>query len=494
LTELVLPYSPQPKQLLLHRTKARQILYGGAAGGGKTAAVRWDAIDFCLNCPGMTAVLFRRTGPQLEQNHIVQIRELPRALGSYNETQKTFRFVNGSQLVFKHLEHEHDVDDIQGWEIHWAGVDEAAQCTPYQLGYIKSRLRISTELKEKWRLEGKGEYADRLPRIVFCSNPGGVGHLFLKERFVDPAPAGVLFHDSLSRNPLDAADRGPLSIFIQAKLADNRFIDAGEYLQQFADLPEYQQRMLRDGDWNAIAGAYFDCWRTDRHVVEPFEVPSWWVRFRSCDWGHATPFSIGWWAVSDGSEVLTKSGRKVSYPKDAIIRYREWYGGHKNKGLRLDAREVARRVKELERGEKVSYGVMDPSAWKADLGPSAAEKMAREGVVFRRADNQRVMGWQEMYARLQGEGGVPMLYVFDSCTSFIRTVPVQVASEKDPNDIDKGPEDHVADETRYGCMSRPFRHGKPTKKRAIDDPWTFDDLMRAAKRQRVSDANRRRRI
>lgn len=467
-----MPYEPQPKQLMLHQTKARQILYGGAAGGGKTAAVRWDAIDFCLNCPGLMAVLFRRTGPQLEQNHIQQIRALPREIGAYNETRKTFVFVNGSQLVFKHLEHEHDVDDIQGWEIHWAGVDEAAQCTPYQLGYIKSRLRISTELKERWRELGKGAYAERLPRVVFCSNPGGVSHLWLKERFVDPVVPGEMFYDEFSRNPLDPTDRGQLSVFIQAKLVDNKFIDPAEYLQQFSDLPEYQQRMLRDGDWNAVAGAYFDCWETSRHVIEPFEVPSWWVRFRSCDWGHATPFSIGWWAVSDGSPVITKSGKEVSYPKDAIIRYREWYGGVKNKGLRLDAREVGEKGRSLERGEHVAYGVMDPSAWKADAGPSAAEKMARVGFPFRRADNQRVMGWQEMYARLQRG----MLFVFDSCQSFIRTVPVMVGSEKDPNDIEKGPEDHVADECRYACMSRPFLNEKPKARRGIADPLTYNDL------------------
>ena len=472
------------KQSLLHQTKARQILYGGAAGGGKTAAIRWDAIDFCLNCPGMTAVLFRRTGPQLEQNHIVKVRaELPREVGVYNETQKTFRFVNGSQLIFKHLEHEHDVDDIQGWEIDWAGVDEAAQCTPYQLGYIKTRLRSSTDLKASWVILGKKSHADRLPRLVLASNPGGAGHLYLKERFVDPAIPGTVFLDPYSRDETNPLDLGKPTIFIQAKLSDNRFIDRADYLQQFSDLPEYQQRMLRDGDWNAVAGAYFDCWRTDQHVIEPFELPHWWVRFRSCDWGHATPFSIGWWAVSDGSPVITKSGREVCYPKEALIRYREWYGGVKNKGLRMDAREVGKRIKELEKGEQVSYGVADPSMWKADAGPSAAEKMARAGAVFRRADNQRVMGWQEMYARLQGRGE-PMLYVFDNCASFIRTVPVMVGSEKDPNDIDKGPEDHVADETRYACMSRPYLNEKPKTRRGITDPLTFNDLHDQLKRSK----------
>ena len=488
--QIVLPYEPQARQLLLHQTRARQILYGGAAGGGKTAAIRWDAIDFCLNCPGVTAVLFRRTGPQLEQNHIVQIRELPRAVGSYNETQKVFRFVNGSQLVFKHLEHEHDVDDIQGWEIHWAGVDEAAQCTPYQLGYIRSRQRVSRELKAKWVEQGKGAYAERLPRLVLCSNPGGVGHLFLKERFVDPAPAETVFHDESSRNPLDPTDLGTPTIFIPAKLGDNKYIDASEYLRQFSDLPEYQQKMLRDGDWNAIAGAFFDCWHTQKHVVEPFEVPKWWVRFRSCDWGHKTPFSIGWWAVSDGSPVTTKSGAQVSYPVDSIIRYREWYGGVKNKGLQMDARKVGEQVKVLEKGEKVSYGVMDPSAWRADAGPSAAEKFAKAGVMFRRADNQRVMGWQELYGRLQGRDGEPMLYVFDTCASFIRTVPIQVGSERDPNDIEKGPEDHVADETRYACMSRPYFHAKPKSRRGIADPLTYNDLHEQLKRSRVPQRKR----
>ena len=136
----------------------------------------------------------------------------------------------------------------------------------------------------------------------------------------------------------------------------------------------------------------------------------------------------------------------------------------------------------MEGSEHISYGVMDPSAWKADAGPSAAEKFARERVSFRRADNRRVMGWQEMYARLRGRGE-PMLSVFDTCRDFIRSVPVMVASEKDPNDIEKGPEDHVADEVRYACMSRPFLNEKPKSKRSITDPLTFNDLHEQMKRR-----------
>src|SRR5688572_31133830 len=171
MTEVVLDYEPQPRQKLLHSATARQIFYGGAAGGGKSKALRWDGAAFCLRNPGCLAVLFRRTQKQLENNHIFQIRnEFPKEIGRFNETRRRFEFNNGSVLAFQHCEHKNDLGDIQGWEIHWAGLDEAALFEPEMIAFIKSRMRLGS-----WKPSDL-EDAKRLPRLALGSNPGGPAH------------------------------------------------------------------------------------------------------------------------------------------------------------------------------------------------------------------------------------------------------------------------------------------------------------------------------
>ena len=483
-TELKFDYVPQDRQKVFHNAEARQILYGGAAGGGKSAAIRWDAIDFCLSVPGITTVVFRRTQPQLLRNHIMEIRrELPSAVGIYNETHKHFQFNNGSVLIFKSLEYDRDCEDIQGWEIHAAYVDEAGQLTPYMLDYIISRVRLgSFELKLEKLVEQYPElekYARRLPRYALSANPGGESHHYLKSKFIDPAPAETMFFDDSLKVPGDDDDPGWSTIFIPASMRDNKYLDAG-YAAQFGNLPDHVQRQLRDGDWNVVPGAFFDCFDSQKHVIKPFKIPRHWTRFRSVDWGHATPFSTGWWTVSDGTPVYDITGRKRTYPDGALIRYREWYGCERkgeratNKGLRLSGTEWAQGVLSKE-DEPVAYGVADPSMWRSDGGPSQAERAFQEGVILRKADNQRELGWQEMYRRIKDD----LLFVFENCHDFARTIPAIQADDKHPEDITKtnrGGEDHIADETRYACMSRP-RIKRKEKVEARPDGWTFKDIM-----------------
>ena len=209
-------------------------------------------------------------------------------------------------------------------------------------------------------------------------------------------------------------------------------------------------------------------------MVRPFEIPKDWLRFRSADWGSAAPFSVGWWAVA-GDLHTAPDGRTI--PRGALVRYREWYGASApNVGLKLTAEQVAKGIREREAGETITYGVLDPAAFAVDGGPSIAQMMAREGVHFRPADNKRVSqrgslsGWDQMRARMIGSDGVPMLYVFDTCRDFLRTVPALQHDRDRAEDIDTDGEDHVADEARYGCMSRPWvpaKEPEPPKDRLV---------------------------
>lgn len=469
MSQLVLPYVPQPRQKLLHSAIARQIFYGGSAGGGKSKALRWDGAAFCLRNPGCLAVLFRRTQKQLENNHILQIRsEFPPEIGRFNETRRRFEFKNGSVLAFQHCEHRNDLGDIQGWEIHWAGLDEAALFEPEMIAFIKSRMRLGS-----WKPTDP-EDAKRLPRLALGSNPGGPSHAYLKNTFIKAAPPETIFYDSTMRDPNNPEDKGWTSIFIPARMTDNRYLDAG-YAAAFQHLPVWQQKQLVDGDWDTVAGAFFECW-SNRNVIPSFEIPENWLRFQSMDWGFATPFSIGEHVVANGEAIVDKTGKEVTYPDGAIIRVWEWYGGIKgfgngNVGLRRDAGDIGSDLR-LMRPHKVDYRVADESIYRTDSGPSVAEKFAKSGVMWQRAERERIPGWQEMYRRIDSG----MYLVTDNCTTAIQAIPQAMADENKPEDIKKEGEDHVIDEIRYGLMSRPWKPKKAAPKQELVQPLRFCDL------------------
>jgi len=464
-----LSYTPQERQRLLHSTLASEILYGGAAGGGKSHSIRWDGYDFCINNPGCVAVLVRQTLPQLEKNHIRKVRvEIPSELATYNETRKELRFWNGSIMAFQHLQYDQDISDFQGGEIHWLGIDEAALLKPHHLAEIKSRLRLGS-----WKPQEHGK--GRLPRLVMGSNPGGPSHLWLKRNFIDPAPPEQVFEATVE---VRGEKKTKSRIFIPATMDDNTYLD-DDYAIQFADMPEWKQRQFIEGDWNVVPGAYFDCW-DPKYVIEPFEVPNWWTCFRSCDWGFATPFAINEWVVADGSTVQTRSGKEFTPPDGCLICVWEWYGaeeGATNKGLRLDPTFIAAEV--LAKRGKTLAGPADPSMWRADHGPSFAEKFAMAGMPFFKADNQREPGWQEMYRRINSG----MLLFTTECRDSIRTIPTMVSDPMKPDDVLKEGEDHCSDSARYACMGRPMKRTKPKPKRPSNDPLRFRDLALPPQRE-----------
>tara|TARA_R100001163_G_scaffold447_1_gene653 strand:+ start:3924 stop:5360 length:1437 start_codon:yes stop_codon:yes gene_type:complete len=461
-----LDYNPQPKQVLLHQCKAKQILFGGAAGGGKSHALRWDCIAFCLENPGLNAFIFRRSLPELDANHIQPLRkEMPPSLGEYNESRKRFTFHNGSTIQFQYLERDSDCDRIQGTEIHFAGIDEAGQMTAYQLGYIKSRMRL-------------GGYEPKqiafLPRLVMTANPGGQSHNYLKALYIDPAPSESYFYDHTMRDPDNPKDKGWVTMYIPSRMEDNKYIDPS-YASSFSGLPEELARALRVGDWDLVVGSFFgDIWKRDLHVIQPFEIPEYWTKYRSFDWGSSAPFSVGWWAVAQGHDTI---------PDNALVRYREWYGAAgPNRGLRLSAEEVGAGIRSREQHERIDFSVGDPSIWKFDGGPSIGERLSKMGVMFRRADNSRIAGWDQLRQRLMGDDGKPMLYIFKNCTDTIRTLPVLVHDKHRIEDVCTDSEDHCADEIRYACMARPYTRKKPEIEEDIWRPPTIEEMMQGMDR------------
>lgn len=441
----------EPKQAQAFTTEATEVLYGGAAGGGKSYYLRAAAIAWCASVPGIQAYLFRRTLPDLRDNHlrgptsffVLLANGLKDGRVKYRAQENEFEFQNGAILHLCYCDSENDVEKYRGAEIHVLMMDELTHFSEYQYRFLRSRVRVAG-------LKLPDDVKHRLPRIEAASNPGSIGHAWVKRTFITPKPANEIWKTS-------PEEGGMLRQFIPARLADNPHLtkDDPQYADRLRGLgSDNLVRAMLDGDWDIIAGAAFEKLRRDIHCIEPFIPPEDWSVFGSLDWGSSRPFSFGLWTVSNGNTL--PDGRQ--YQRGSIIRYNELYGwnGKPNEGLRMEVAEVAKQC--LARAKrKLAYCVADPSMWKVDGGPSHAEVMGRHGLILRAGDHNRHAGYLEMRGRIAGNEDGPMLYVTKNChDGFWRTIPDLVMDEADPEDVDTDQEDHAYDDARYACMSRPW--------------------------------------
>jgi len=289
-------------------------------------------------------------------------------------------------------------------------------------------------------------------------------------------------------------------MFIPSRMADNQILEVND--------PGYRSRVIAatygnealrkawiEGDWNIVAGAFFNCW-SNALILRPCAFPDWWTRFMSGDWGSAKPFSFGWWAIA-GDDFWTPDNLHI--PKGALVRYREYYGctdplKSPNVGMKLPAEEVGAKILQFEKGELINYRVIDPAAFSSDGGPSIAERLytgSASTLAFRRADNARVAGkgamggWDQMRSRMIGENGRPMIFTFDTCRDSIRTIPVLQHDENRVEDVNSDMEDHAGDDWRYACMSRPYVRPKPQAEvgpRFLGQGMIAEDVFKRPKR------------
>jgi len=447
--ERVTLWHPQPgPQHALIKCPVQEILFGGARGGGKTDGVlgkyglKQKQLGSVFN-----AVFFRQEMPQTD-DLIERAKEIFLPLGAeWHEQQRRFSFKDGGRLRFRPLESIKDASKYQGQNLSDAAVEEAGNYpSPDPLDRLWGALRSARGAR---------------PQLLLTANPGGPGQGWIKSRFIDPAPEGMrLIKTELPNGATHTR------VYIPSRVQDNRILLRGD--------PEYINRLYLvggkelvrawlEGDWNAVEGAFFDCWGP-QHVIAPFEIPRDWHCFRSFDWGSASPFSCGYWAVA--SDDLKRPEGVI--PRGALVRFNEWYGASgPNKGLKLTIEQVAAGIKERGGGREYAGCVADPAIFAEDGGPSRAEVFSTHGVYFDPADNRRVGrngmmgGWDEMRQRLVGNGQRPMLFVFSTCKDTIRTVPALPHDTTRPEDVDTNAEDHAADDIRYACMSRPWVNQTP---------------------------------
>jgi hypothetical protein len=381
--------------------------------------------------------------------------------GKFNEQKLTWRMPNGGRISFRYLESVRDADEWQGRNVTDAWVEEAGQyADPAPIDRLFGVLRS----------------AHGVPiQLILTANPGGAGQQWLRSRYaLVPFPKGPKI---MSRQLQTGAVHK--AAVIPSRITDNRILLSSDpgYIDRLHLVGSAQLvKSWLEGDWTAIEGAFFDCWSESKHVIEPVALPYDWLRFRSGDWGSKSPFSFGWWAVA-GDDFTIAGGRTI--PRGALVRYREWYG----KGEKLFAEEVGKGIAELEaKDPKLTYGVLDPSTFKEDGGPSIAERIngelyAKKLAGFHAADNARVAtvgtsdrrgamgGWDQMRGRLIGNDDLPMIYCFSPCADSIRTIPVLQHDPGRAEDLDTKSEDHAADDWRYACMSRPWIKEKPVEEK-----------------------------
>ena len=432
--------NPGPQTEFLAASE-REVLYGGAAGGGKSVGLLADPMRYFSN-KNFNGLILRRTNDELRELIWKSQEVYPQAYpgAKWQEKKSQWVFPSGARLWMTYLERPEDVLRYQGQAFSYIGFDELTQHpTPFAWDYMRSRLRTTDP---------------DLPIFMRATtNPGGPGHSWVKKMFIDPAPANTAFSakDLETGEELtypDGHEKAGKPLFdrrfIPATLRDNPYLyQEGSYEANLLSLPEMQRRQLLEGDWAIADGAAFGEFKQSIHVVDPFKIPVEWRRFRSCDFGYSSWSAVHWYAIDPAYETL--------------IVYRELYVN------KHTARDLAAKIMELEKGEKMSYGVLDSSCWhnRGQIGPSIAEEMISMGCKWRPSDRStgsRVAGKNRLHELLKYDEEIetPGIVFFSTCRQIIADLPVIPSDPKGSDDIDsRYASDHTYDSIRYGIMSRP---------------------------------------
>lgn len=467
--KVIIPYKPQPRQVIYHKAKADEILYGGAAGGGKSEATIIDALKYGMKYEGSRQIIFRRTFPDLQRSIISRTLQVyPKEIAKYNSSKHEWTLINGSVIELAYWDNDSNYMNYQGAE------------------YDVIRWEELTQFEEKWylymlsRLRGSRPY----PRSVkSTTNPGGTGHSWVKKRFIDVGPPEQVHEIPVTddngnpiMHPLTGEPVINKVIFIPANIHDNQALiqnDPG-YLIRLMSLSDQERKQLLDGDWDTFSGQFFNEFSRAIHVIEPFAIPSDWRRFRMLDEGYNDPFVCLWGALDrDGNLFI----------------YREFVKS------KLLSHEQAQKTKELTGNEKIEYSVGDTSFWNKGktTGESPSEVFAKEGVPLIQATKERVNGWKRVrewlhvYDEVDPTNGETYkhakLKIFNNCKHLIEALPSMVVDEHNPEDVASHPLDHTPDALRYGLMSRP-QPTKPLPPQETEANKLFNHALGKAKKRK----------
>ena len=457
-------YCPFPRQREFRDSLAKYRLFGGAAGPGKTTALLWEAVRQAHKVPRSDSLLLRRTYPELESSLLAHFRrDVPRSLyRNYNEAKHIVTWTNGSTTRFGYCRNESDVYQYQGAEFQFIGLDELTHFTLKQWQFLTSRNRCPV----------KGSRAC----MAGATNPGNVGHAWVKALWVDhKPPAGFDRTDLYDPRDYD---------FIRARLDDNPiYANDAAYRRTLETLPEHLRRAFLEGDWNVFAGQYFDVFDVGRHTARPEDVrlEPWWPRWISVDWGFNHPSAVYWHCAVPGVQLrASQSGlepranchpersegpRPQQDPKpfgasavpgpsnlastSRIVTYREFVQNA------LSPRMLAQAIAERSGRERITEIYLSPDAFahrtsEASIAEQLGEVLTMNGLPRpAAADDDRIGGWQLMYQLLESDAWL----ITDNCGKLIDCLPLLVRDATRVEDIRKVDGDDAADAARYGLVS-----------------------------------------
>lgn len=447
-------YVPTPKQATFDECPAKYVLYGGAAGPGKSHAARWALYRRALRTPGFEALLLRKTFPELEKTHLRDMAtDAAKIGGDFVESKRLMRFPNGSLIECGHLEDANAVSKYLSSEYDVICADEGATFEPDALLEISSRS------------------VDRKPggRFWVVSNPGGPASAMLLDFFIDHQP------DFDVRPQLRERYRPDDWVYIPGTLDDNPYIDPG-YENSLAVNTKWRYEQLRHGDWRVFAGQFFSQWNERRHVValEPTREGRW---FRSMDWGRNQPGCVLWWTILvDGFLYIRKDWKFQGMSEEEVA------AGIK----RIDA--------DLGLVKRPSYTAGDPAMFNKTgathtqpqfVGQSIGESLGYYGIPVTKADHDRHNGWTRCHALLrEAPDGTPWLRLHPDCRYLTRSIAAAVSDPNNPDDVDTDSDDHALDAWRYGAMSRPSPQTKTHRQTYL--PGTMGYERQQADRRRVA--------
>lgn len=421
--QIVLDYVPNARQAEFHKSSEDYAVYGGARGGGKTKALIEEALAWGMEHPGANMFIFRETYTALEQNVIREWKEsVPQELYKYNESKHIVRLINTTTISFAFVNNEDDARKYQGSNIDWIGIDELTKHTEKEVQLLLTCLRSAKGFKPKFR---------------GTCNPGGVGHLWVKENYIIPTEYG--------KKVVKDETYGVTIRFIPATVYDNEVLMRNDpaYVKRLENLPENEKQAFLYGNWDIFEGRFFGEWTEATHVVKAFDIPKDWKKYVSIDWGYKDYCSVLWHA-SDGKHIYT---------------YRELHVKE------TSVRDVAFMIKQvMSYDEKIEYWVGSPDMWQtrgtgnAITGENIAGIFAQERIYWQKAENSRLIGWQVMREQmLNADDGKPKWLIFNCCTNLIRCLPLAQYDDKNIEDMSTEPHEitDALDSARYFLITRP---------------------------------------
>lgn len=438
------------KQWELITTAATEVLFGGAAGGGKSHAIRVSLILWCIEIPGLQCYLFRRNYPELVKTHLEGPASFPRLLAPLIASgycaitgNREIRFWNGSKIFLQNAERDRDVDKFRSYEFHVLAIDELTTFSEYQYRFLRSRVRMAG-------VELPAKFYGKFPRIIAGSNPGGVGHGFVKSAWISQL-------EPYEIKQQEASEGGFLRQYIPSRLEDNPSLDDSYRLTLSGLKDPALVRAMLDGDWSIVAGSAFgDVWRHPLHVCTPFPIPIDWQVWRGADDGFSAPAAVVW--------LTQDPSTKRYYAIDELYRSGMLPEVYASRTLEIDA--GIPRISydgEIDRNKEPLSGLLDSSAF-ADTGQgviSRGRQMVALGARWEPVEKwpgsrkHRAQNLHKLLAPLPD--GLPGLRVFSHCRNLIEILPALPRDSREPESVDTDAEDHIYDALTYGLQWRDMR-------------------------------------